>query len=152
MKQKINNLLNFIFVLFYLASRTVCQDPFCSSVCAGHIGACFGPNYNECWACAASFYLLHTDANHICQPKAQHQPAFYELKNNAMDISGYQTSKPVTQICSQYTLSGAYVAGDYIQKTFTSIPTNHYQLVLRFGVGYIGTWASTDQLSVDLDG
>lgn len=69
-----------------------------------------------------------------------------------MDLSGYSSSKPGPQTCDVYFLSGQYVAGDYIQKTFTGLPLNHYQVVIRFGIGYIGTWNSADQMALYIDG
>lgn len=84
--------------------------------------------------------------------KNQHSVQFYELKNSAMDISTYSTNKPAVQSCGLYKMSGQYVSGDYIQKTFTGIPLNHYQLVIRFGVGHIGTWNPTDTMEVEIDG
>lgn len=84
-------------------------------------------------------------------PKNQHSVQFYELKNSAMDISTYSTNKPAVQTCAPYKMSGQYVSGDYIQKTFTGIPLNHYQLVIRFGVGHIGTWNPTDTMEVEID-
>lgn len=68
-----------------------------------------------------------------------------------MDISSYSTNKPTTQTCSIYTVSGQYTAGDYIQKTFSGIPLNHYQLIVRFGVGYIGTWNYADTMQIKIE-
>jgi hypothetical protein len=69
-----------------------------------------------------------------------------------MDLTGYTTSKPQPQACSIYTVSGQYVAGDYIRKTFTSIPLNHYQIVIRFSVGYIGSWSQSDSMLLEVNG
>lgn len=141
-----------LLCLILLANSANITDIFCSSICAGSVGACYGPNENDCWACAQSSYLLQKNSSGVCQPKIQHQVLFYELKNSAMDLSGYSTSKPTPQTCDQYTVSGQYVAGDYIQKTLTGIPLNHYELVVRFSIGHIGTWSSTDQMHVQIDG
>ena len=75
-------------------SNNTTIEVFCSSLCADYIGACYGPNSNECWACAPSLYLLQRNSSGVCQTKSQHQIAFYELKNDAMDLSGYFSSKP----------------------------------------------------------
>ena len=69
-----------------------------------------------------------------------------------MNISGYSTSKPSSLVCGQYSFSGVYTAGDYISKTFTNIPLNHYELVVRFGVGFMGDWDSHDQILMEIDG
>lgn len=141
----------FLFLL-QVSATNVTDKIFCSSFCADYIGACYGPNSNECWACASSLYNLQRNASMVCQTKPQHQVAFYELKNDAMDLSGYSSSKPTPLPCDQYTLSGQYVAGDFIQKTFTGLPLNHYQVVVRFGVGYIGSWNPTDQMHLEING
>lgn len=133
-------------------SNNTTIEVFCSPLCADYIGACYGPNSNECWACAPSLYLLQRNSSGVCQTKSQHQIAFYELKNDAMDLSGYFSSKPGPQVCDQYALSGQYTAGDFIQKTFTGLPLNHYQVVVRFGIGYIGSWNQADQMRVHIDG
>ena len=69
-----------------------------------------------------------------------------------MDLNGYSTNNPTPASCGDYQLSGQYTADSYIAKTYTGLGTNHYQVVVRFGVGYIGSWDPTDQLYVDLDG
>ena len=62
---------------------------------------------------------------------------------NNMDYTGYQATKTTPETCDIYTLSGANVAGDSIQKTFTGLPTNHYAVVVRFNAGLIGKWDGT---------
>ena len=71
---------------------------------------------------------------------------FYELKTNNIDLSGYSTSNPSPINCGGYGLSGQYTAGSYISKTFNNLGLNHYDLVVRFGVGFIGSWNSFDQI------
>jgi hypothetical protein len=90
--------------------------------------------------------LLQKNNSGVCEIKAQHQVAFYELRNSGVDLTGYSTSKTTPHTCDVYTLSGQYVAGDFIRKTFTGIPLNHYQVVVRFGVGFMGTWNTTDKI------
>ena len=65
-----------------------------------------------------------------------------------MDLSGYVATKSGPAICGNYSLSGEYVSGDYIEKTFTGLNTNHYELVVRFGIGYIGVWTYSDQMQL----
>jgi hypothetical protein len=60
-----------------------------------------------------------------------------------MNISTYNTSSNTIKLCGAYNLSGQYIYTDYISKNFTSIPINHYELVVRFGIGFIGTWLGT---------
>ena len=62
-----------------------------------------------------------------------------ELPNDpAMSLFGYTSSNPTPLTCSNYTFSGQYISSDYIYKNFTGIPLNHYALVVRFNVGYMG--------------
>ena len=68
-----------------------------------------------------------------------------------MDIGGYSTDNPSPIQCGEYWLSGQYTAGSYLSKTFNGLGTNHYQIVIRFGVGYIGSWDELDQMQVLMD-
>jgi hypothetical protein len=65
-----------------------------------------------------------------------------------MILASYTSSNLSSVTCSVYTLSGQYVDIDYISKNFTNINPSHYQLVIRFSVGYIGTWSATDHLKL----
>lgn len=67
-----------------------------------------------------------------------------------MSLDGYQTSNPESVSCGGYSLSGDYVAGDYLAKKF-KIPESyggHYELTIKFGIGYIGSWSNTDTMSM----
>lgn len=55
-----------------------------------------------------------------------------------------------TATCLTYQLSGKYVDKDFIQRNLTKIPTNHYQVVIRFNVAYIGTWSATQNLNLNV--
>lgn len=67
-------------------------------------------------------------------------------------MTGYSSSKPTPFLCSTYHLSGQYAAGDFLQKTFTNIPLNHYQLIIRFGIAYLGAWSLNDETQLAIDG
>lgn len=67
-----------------------------------------------------------------------------------MSIFGYSTSNPSFLTCNNYTFSGQYVATDYLYKNFTNIPLNHYALVVRFNVAFLGTWTSSQGLRLFL--
>jgi len=67
-----------------------------------------------------------------------------------MSLAGYTSSKLSTTTCTNYTLSGEYTNQDFIYKNFTGIPLNHYQLIIRYNVGYIGTWSSSDYLRLNI--
>jgi hypothetical protein len=67
-----------------------------------------------------------------------------------MSLFGYTTSNPTPKTCSNYTFSGEYSSNDYLYKNFTGIPLNHYALVVRFSVGYIGNWTEGDVLELNL--
>jgi len=69
---------------------------------------------------------------------------------DAMNLFGYSTTNPTPHTCTNYTFSGQYTANDYISKNFSGIPLNHYALVIRYNVGYMGTWNTTDVLSLNI--
>ena len=65
-----------------------------------------------------------------------------------MDLTGYDTSNPVPTSCGDYGLSGEYVASDYIEKVFIDLGTDHYQTVVMIGIGYVGSWSTSDRISI----
>lgn len=70
-----------------------------------------------------------------------------------MSLEGYQSSKPESVSCGDYSFSGEYVAGDYLAKKF-KIPESyggHYELTIKFGIGYIGSWSNTDMMSMKIN-
>lgn len=67
-----------------------------------------------------------------------------------MSLFGYSTSSPIPHTCTNYTFSGQYTSADYLSKNFTNIPLNHYALVVRFNVGYLGIWNYNDYLRLNL--
>ena len=69
-----------------------------------------------------------------------------------MSLVGYKSSKPTTFVCDQYEFAGKYVAGDYITKDFTKIPKNHYEIIVRFGIGFMGNWNAQEEIIVNVDG
>lgn len=71
-----------------------------------------------------------------------------------MELGGYKTTKASPVTCGTYSLSGEYVAGDYLSKTF-EIPESyggHYEIAIKFVIGYIGAWTNTDQIYMKLNG
>jgi hypothetical protein len=71
-----------------------------------------------------------------------------ELLANNMDISTFITTNNTIKVCGIYNMSGGYVDYDWIAKNYTKIPVNHYNLIIRFSVGYIGTWSPSDDLNL----
>ena len=57
-----------------------------------------------------------------------------------INLNGYSTSNNTLVTCDKYSFSGSYTAGGFISKTFNNIPLNHYQIVIRFSLGMIGSW------------
>jgi len=86
-----------------------------------------------------------------CTTKSQITVLAKELSNTNMTLFGYTSSQYTPVTCTNYTFSGQYTNSDYIFKNFTNIPLNHYALVVRFNVGYIGTWSNTDYLRLKLE-
>lgn len=68
------------------------------------------------------------------------------MRNSAFNFTGYSSSKPTPYLCNIYWISGQYVAGDYLEKSFTNLPTNHFQLIIRFAIAYIGFWDKNDEM------
>jgi len=67
-----------------------------------------------------------------------------------MSLYGYNSDSLTPVTCTNYTFSGKYTANSYLSKSFTNIPLNHYALVVRFSVGYLGTWSANDGLRLNL--
>ena len=67
-----------------------------------------------------------------------------------MDTSTFITTSSSPLTCNNYTFSGEYTANDFISKNYTNMPLNHYQLVIRFNLAFLGTWNSTDTLRMHL--
>ena len=86
--------------------------------------------------------------NGTCLSASQHELKYYELDSGAMDLTGYISNNPTPTSCGAYQLSGKYTSGHYISKTFTDLGTNHYETVIRFGVGYIGSWDADDLMVI----
>jgi len=117
-------------------------------VCIDYTSACFDETPTGCYVCADKIYNMNANitATEPCTPRSQTNLLATELMPNNMNYIGYQSTQYTSQTCTFYTFSGKYTNLDYIQKTFTNIPLNHYAIVVRFSVGYIGNWANTDQL------
>jgi hypothetical protein len=67
-----------------------------------------------------------------------------------MSLAGFTSSQATPVTCSNYTFSGQYTNSDYLFKNYTGLSGNHYAVVVRFNVGYVGTWSMTDQLRLSL--
>ena len=139
-----------------VAVLLICQsraEPYCSSTCVDYTGACFDDTPTGCWACATSIYDLHINSSSTTDPCVilpQTTILADELSNTAMSLFGYDSSSLTPHTCTNYTFSGQYTSTDYLSKNFTGIPLNHYALVVRYNVGYLGTWSDTDYLRLNL--
>lgn len=72
--------------------------------------------------------------------------------SGSIDLSTFQSSSPAAYNCtSAYPLSGRYGSTDYLAKQYTGLPVNHYYLIVRFSMAYMGTWANTDMFAVTVD-
>ena len=115
-------------LLFILSAIYAClaqhNTYYCASNCADYLKACFGPSFDQCYACEERLFLRKSD-NGTCIELPQHQILFEELKTEDMDLTGYSTNNPIPTTCGGYGLSGKYTSGAYIAKTFT-IPTSNY--------------------------
>lgn len=126
---------------------------FCHSSCIAYIGACFDNTPNACFVCANSIYRDKdfTNPYNPCVLKDQRAIMFNELDStNFLSLDGFSTSSPALFNCGAFPFSGRYVNTDYIQKNFTGINTEHFELVIRFNVGYFGSWGSSDNLQLEV--
>lgn len=138
-------------LLLLVALPTAAQN-YCSSACIDYTGACFDETPQGCWVCATSVYNMAVSIGSPCSVLLQTSVLATELPNSpGMSLFGYTTSNPTPVTCTNYTFSGQYIATDYIAKNFTGIPLNHYAIVVRFNIGYMGQWNTTDVLRLTLE-
>ena len=138
-------LVTLLFTLTHAASH----NGYCSSTCIEYTGACFDDTPQGCWACADSIYNIQANLFSAtpCSLADQTTIVAQELDNSPlMDLTGYTSSTPTPLTCTNYTFSGQYTSTDFLSKNFTGIPLNHHSLVIRFNVGYLGLWDTTDAL------
>lgn len=127
------------------------SQSYCSSACIDYTGACFNETPQGCWVCATSVYDMNVAIGSSCNVLTQTNVLATELPNSpTMSLFGYTTSNPTPITCTNYTFSGQYISTDFIAKNFTSIPLNHYAIVVRFNIGYMGQWNTTDVLRLTL--
>jgi len=125
---------------------------YCSSTCIDYISACFDETPQGCWVCANHIFNINSNLSSStpCAPLNQSTILANELSNTAMSLYGYSSSEPTPVTCTNYMFSGQYTANSYLSKTFSNIPLNHYAVVVRFSVGYLGTWSTLDGLRLNL--
>ena len=143
--------LLFAIVLLTLAAPAL--QYFCSSACIDFKGTCFNETAAACMVCANNIYNLNANWSSAtpCSLLPQRTVVAQDLANSpSMSLTGYTSSQSTPVTCTNYTFSGQYTSADYLFKNYTGIALNHYAIVVRFNVGYIGTWAETDFLRVAL--
>ena len=109
-------LMKHLLLLWVIIQVALSQVPrFCSSRCAGTTDSCFGPNPNECYACDPSIFdVTVQDQNCVLLP--QQVILLDGLRNDNVDLNGFDTSKSTTFSCLEYHFAGKYVSGDYIER------------------------------------
>lgn len=137
---KIYLLKSFIIIMMVIG---LSQSLYCSSSCIDYVGACFDDTPQGCWVCANKIYNLVSNIGSATPCSLLNQRAIIanQLSNTGMSLAGYTSTKPSTITFTNYTLSGQYTNYDSLYKNFTNIPLNHYALVIRYSVGYIGNWS-----------
>lgn len=102
--------------------------------------------------CANSIYNLNANSSSPSSPcnlLSQRTIVANDLPNTpSMSLTGFTSSKSTPVTCTNYTFSGQYTNSDYLFKNYTNIRLNHYAIVIRFSIGYIGSWQTSDQLRV----
>jgi len=108
-----------------------------------YVSACYDDTPQGCYVCAYKIYNLAANLSSTTPCSLLNQTSIItkELPNVGMSLAGYTSTKSSTITCTNYTFSGQYTSNDYLDKNFTNIPLNHYALVIRFNVGYIGAWS-----------
>jgi len=144
-------LLHLAMLLLLLASPVI--GHFCAASCIDYKGPCFNETPAGCMVCANSIFNMNADwsSSTPCSLAPQRTIVASELPNApSMALAGFTSSSPTPVTCTNYTFSGRYASNDYLFKNYTSIPLNHYAVVVRFGVGYVGSWTDADFLRLNL--
>lgn len=137
--------------LFLLLLALPVLGYFCSSSCIDYKGACFNETTGGCMVCANSIFNMNANWSSAtpCSLAPQRTIVANELPNTpAMSLAGFTSSSPIPITVSNYTFSGKYASTDYLFKNYTGIALNHYAVVIRFNVGYVGAWTDTDYLQL----
>lgn len=138
---RIQTLLSAVLLICF---PMITHSLYCSSHCISWMDVCLAEDDLSCTVCATSLYSMVANFSlaQPCMLLPQVSIIGDDLKTSSMDLTGFITSNPTPVTCPNYTLSGEYTANDYIGKNYTNIPLNHYALVVRFEIAYIGTWTT----------
>jgi hypothetical protein len=146
----------FSFCFLFILTRINSQKIFCSSYCSYSYNDCTGIAQNQCNRCAPSIFISTPGAGNICTLKTPTALVSRDLPDatSVMNLTTFVVSNSTNQSCvttsPTYLLSGRYIDKDYISKNYTistAPPINHYQVVIRFSIAYVGTWSSTQYLN-----
>jgi hypothetical protein len=122
---------------------------FCSSSCIDYKAACFNETPAGCMVCANSIFNMNANwsSSTPCSLTTQRTLVANDLPNTpGMSLTGFTSSSPTPVTCSNYTFSGRYASSDYLSKNYTALALNHYAVVIRFNVGFVGAWTDADYL------
>lgn len=126
---------------------------FCASSCIDYKGACFNETSAGCIACANNIFNINANWSSTtpCSLAPQRTIVGNDLPNTpGMSLAGFTSSSPTPVTCTNYTFSGKYASNDYLYKNYTGIALNHYAIVIRFSVGFIGAWSEADYLRLSM--
>jgi hypothetical protein len=126
---------------------------FCSSACIDYVGTCFNETTAGCMVCANNIFNINANWSSPtpCSLAPQRTIVANDLPNSpSMSLAGFTSSSPTPVTCSNYTFSGQYASADYLAKNYSGIALNHYAVVVRFNVGFVGAWSETDYLRLAL--
>lgn len=133
----------YLFLITLALLLTLSMQYFCSSSCIDFKDTCFNETSAGCIVCANNIYNMNANFSSTtpCTPLSQRTLLANDLPNTpTMSLTGFTSSKTTPVTCTNYTFSGQYTNSDYLFKNYTGIGLNHYAIVVRFSVGYIGTW------------
>lgn len=137
----------FILLLITIVFVNQTSSLFCSTSCMDYKIGCQDETANGCLICANTIYNLNANTSSAtpCTLLSQRTIVANDLPNiPSMPLTGFTSSKTTPVTCTNYTFSGQYTNQDYLFKNYTTIALNHYAVVIRFSIGYIGTWQISD--------
>jgi hypothetical protein len=145
-----NDLKASLIVLLYLALELQAATvTYCSAICSGTV--CTSPWPTDCSTCQLPLVL----SSGSCAVSGQASIFTQELlMYSSFTPVGYQSNSTLSVVkCTglfDYYMLGTLGSSSYVQKTYTKLGVNHYQLTVLYGYALMGTTAWSQQLKLQL--
>lgn len=138
-----------IQILVILLFCQPCQSIFCSAHCSNYHTSCTTNQLAGCTTCEPTLYvagctLISNVVLDVSDVSTAITAANGYLSSNFTPISCTNTSVLPNVV---YKMPGGFDSLDYLFKNYT-FSVNHYSLIVRFSLGFIGVWSSRDYLLV----